>query len=114
MTVFILTLFHMMDRSDAHVCGMAAVQSSAAAQRLVGTPIVQKGFTGGSTSSDDGETKERITFTISGPLGEAFVVAEGHRSPLESHLEVRLGREGSSETIYSGAFDCPELHRSAR
>lgn len=108
--VFALSIFHLMDTTDAHVCGMAAVQRSPVAARLVGTPIVQRGFTGGNSNTTNGETTERITFTVGGPLGEAFVVSEGHRSPLESHLEVRIGRDQQSETIYSGAFDCPELH----
>jgi hypothetical protein len=113
-STFVFALFGLMDRSDAHVCGLAAVQRSPIAARLVGTPIVQKGMTGGSSSTDNGEKKERMTFTVTGPLGEAFVVAEGKSSPLDSHLEVRIGRDQQSETVYSGPFDCPELHQKPR
>ena len=100
----------LLDRSDAHVCGLAAVRRSPAAALLVGQPIVQRGFTGGSTSSANGETTQRVTFTVGGPLGEAFVVAEGSRSPVDSSFRVRVGRNGRGTTIYSGPFDCPELH----
>jgi hypothetical protein len=108
---FMFALFGMMDRSDAHVCGLAAVRNSPIAAELVGTPITQRGFTGGSSSSANGEFNERITFTVEGPRGTAFVLAQGHRSPLESHLEVAIGRNQRSQTIYSGPFDCPQLHR---
>ncbi len=105
-------VFRMMDSSDAHVCGLAAVKSSPAAARLVGTPIEQKGLTGGSSSTDNGELTERITFNVRGPLGEAFVVSEGFRSPLKSHLTVQIGRDQHGETVYDGPFDCPQLHEA--
>ncbi len=108
---FALALLGMLDRSDAHVCGIAAVRSSPAAAELVGTPIEQHGFTGGSSSTENGEASERVTFTVTGPRGSAFVVAEGRRSPLASHLDVLIGRDQHSRTIYSGPFDCPDLHR---
>ncbi|HEU5479900.1 MAG TPA: cytochrome c oxidase assembly factor Coa1 family protein [Candidatus Tumulicola sp.] len=111
---FGFTLFRLMDRTPAHVCGLAAVRSSPIAAALVGTPIEQRGFTGGSSSSENGELNERITFTVAGPRGSAFVRAEGRRSPLDSHLEVRIGRNGRSAIVYSGPFDCPELHAPAR
>jgi hypothetical protein len=100
---------HLMDSTDAHVCGLAAVRRSPAAIALVGTPIVQDGFTGGSSSSENGELHERITFTVKGPKGQAFVLATGDRSPLASHLVVQAGRDGTSSTIYSGPFACAEL-----
>ena len=106
----VLLVFSVVDRTPAHVCGLAIVRRSPAAVRLVGTPIVQKGFTGGRSSETNGELYERITFTVSGPLGDAFVLSEGSRSPLGSRLTVRIGRDGRSDTIYSGPFDCPELH----
>ena len=109
---FAIALLSMMDRTDAHVCGIAAVRSSPVATALVGTPVAQQGFTGGSTSSQNGELTERITFTVKGPLGSASVVSEGHRSPLASHLNVVIGRDQQSQTVYSGPFDCPELHRT--
>lgn len=112
MSAFFFAMFRLMDRSDAHVCGLAIVERSPEAVQLVGTPMQQKGLTGGSTSSDNGESNERMTFTVAGPKGEAFVVAEGHRSPLASHLEVRIGRDREGQTIYSGPFDCPELHQT--
>ena len=108
-TTLVLSLLHVMDRSDAHVCGLAAVRRSPRAAAMVGTPIAQSGLTGGSSSSQNGELNERITFTVRGPRGEAFVVAEGHRSPIDSHLEVRMGRDQRSVTVYSGPFSCPEL-----
>jgi len=107
---FALTLFGIMDRSDAHVCGLAAVRRSAVAANLVGTPMRQRGFTGSSTSSQNGELDERITFTVEGPHGSASVLAQGHRSALASHLDVQIGRDRRSATIYSGPFDCPDLH----
>ncbi len=100
----------MMDRTDAHVCGLAAVRHSPIAVRLVGLPIEQRGFTGGSTSSENGRLTESVSFTVGGPRGTAYVASEGRRSPLESHLIVKIGREGHSATIYSGPFDCAELH----
>jgi hypothetical protein len=109
-----LSMLHMMDRTDAHACGLAAARRSTAAARLVGTPVEQHGFTGGSSSSENGELTEDVRFTVSGPRGTAYVEAQGRRSPLDSHLEVRIGRNGRSETIYSGPFDCPELHRTSR
>jgi len=108
--VLVLGIFKLMDRADAHVCGLAYVQKSPDAAQMLGTPIAQKGFTGGSTSDTNGEVHERLTFTVAGPNGEAFVVSEGSRSPLGSHLTVRMGRNGDSTTIYDGPFDCPELH----
>lgn len=106
---FALALLGMMDRSDAHVCGLAEVRKSPAAIALVGTPIRQRGFTGGSSSSENGEMSQRVTFTVSGPRGSAFVVADGHRSPIASHLIVQIGRNQQGQTIYSGPFDCAEL-----
>jgi len=108
--VIALGVLKLMDRTDARVCGLAIVQRSPAAARLAGAPIVQKGFTGGRTSENNGELYERITFTVAGPRGDAFVLSEGTRSPLGSHLTVTIGREQRSQTIYSGPFDCPELH----
>lgn len=108
---FVLGMFHLMDHTDAHVCGLAAVRRSPVATALLGTPIVQQGVTGGSTSSENGELTQRITFTVKGPRGSAYVVSEGRRSPLESHLQVKLGRDEQAQTVYSGPFDCPELHR---
>ena len=107
----VLSIFKLMDRADAHVCGLALVQRSPAAIQLVGSPIRQRGFTMGRTTSSNGDHFERLTFWVRGPLGDAFVVSEGDRSPLGSHLDVRIGRNGTGETIYSGPFDCPELHR---
>ena len=108
---FVLGMFHLMDRTDAHVCGLAAVRRSPVADALLGTPIRQQGLTGGSTSSENGELTQRITFTVAGPRGSASVVSEGRRSPLASHLLVKLGSDERAQTIYSGPFDCPELHR---
>ena len=108
--VAVFSVFSMMDRAPAHVCGLAMVKRSPAAVRLVGQPIAQKGFTGGRTSQDNGEMYERITFNVTGPRGDAFVLSEGSRSPLNSQLTVTIGRDQRSETIYSGPFDCPELH----
>jgi hypothetical protein len=106
-----LAVLSIVDRTDAHVCGLAAVQRSAIAHQLLGTPIVQKGFTGGRSSQTNGELYERMTFNVTGPLGEAFVLSQGSRSPLGSHLSVRIGRDQRSWTVYSGPFDCPELHQ---
>ena len=107
----VLGIFKLLDRTAAHVCGLALVQRSPAAIKLLGSPIEQQGFTGGRTTNTNGENYERLTFWVRGPLGEAFVVSQGDRSPIGSHLDVRLGRNGVAETIYSGPFDCPELHR---
>ncbi len=111
-SVVLLAVFALglMDRSDARVCGLAAVRRSPAAARLVGTPIEQQGFTAGSSSSNNGELNERVTFTVKGPNGTAFVVSEGDRSPLASRLEVKIGRDQRSYIVYAGPFDCPELH----
>lgn len=106
-----LSIFRLVDRTPAHVCGLALVQRSPAAIKLLGSPIEQHGFTGGRSSSTNGEDDERITFWVHGPLGDAFVASEGHRSPLDSHLSVRIGRGGKSLQIYTGPFDCRELHR---
>lgn len=110
----VFALLRMVDRTDGHVCAMAAVRASPVAARLVGSPIEQRGLTGGSISTNNGEEKEHLNFTVRGPLGEAFVLSEGRRSPLDSHLTVKIGRNGHSETIYSGPFDCAELHRHRR
>src|ERR1700729_1088948 len=109
-----LSMLHLMDRTDARVCGLAAVRRSPVALRLVGSPVAQRGFTRGASSSENGEMTESVRFTVTGPRGEAFVASEGHRSPLDSHLVVRIGRDQRSDVIYSGPFDCPELHRTAR
>lgn len=105
-----LLVFAVVDRTPAHVCGLAIVRRSPAAVRLVGTPIAQKGFTGGRSSENNGELYERITFTVTGPRGDAFVLSQGSRSPLGSHLTVTIGRDQRSETVYAGPLDCPELH----
>jgi hypothetical protein len=107
----VLTIFKLLDRRPAHVCALALVQRSPAAVKLIGSPIEQHGITGGRTSFTNGDDYERLTFWVRGPLGDAFVVSEGDRSPIGSHLDVRIGRNGEGETIYSGPFDCPELHR---
>jgi hypothetical protein len=106
-----LTLLHVMDRADAHVCGLAAVRRSPAATRMLGTPIEQQGVTAGSTSADNGEDTERITFTVKGPRGSAFVLAQGFRSPLASRLVVTIGRNQRSTVVYTGPLDCAELHQ---
>jgi hypothetical protein len=109
--VMALTLLHVMDRADAHVCGLAAVRRNPAAARMLGTPIEQQGLTAGSTSTDNGEDTERITFTVKGPRGTAFVLAQGFRSPLTSHLVVTIGRNQRSAVVYTGPLDCAELHQ---
>ena len=108
------TVFHTMDRTEAHVCALAAVRRSPAAIALVGTPMTQRGATGGSWSSKNGVLRERATFRVSGPHGSVLVRSEGVRSPLVSHLDVRAGNNGSGLPIYSGPFDCPELHAGRR
>ena len=111
--LMVLGIFKLVDNSDSHRCGLAIVQHDPAAIRMLGEPIQQKGFTGGSTSTSNGKTTEDLTFTVAGPLGEAAVEAHGVRSQFESHLDVRLGRNGQSETVYSGPFDCPALHKGS-
>ncbi|HTX58145.1 MAG TPA: cytochrome c oxidase assembly factor Coa1 family protein [Verrucomicrobiae bacterium] len=106
----VLGVLGLVDKSPSHRCGLALVQRSAQAQRLLGSPIVQDGLTTGSTGIDNGVNEEKTTFTVSGPLGKATVESKGVRSDLDSHLQVRIGRDGRSVTIYSGPFDCPELH----
>ena len=107
----VLFIFSLMARSDAHTCGLAYARQSTLAQKLVGTPMDTKGFVMGSTRSENGESNENITFTIAGPLGEARVKSEGHRSDFESHLTVWVGRDGDGSIVYEGKFDCPELHK---
>ena len=109
-SAIVFGVFAIMDRSDAHVCGLAYVQKNPAAIEMLGTPIVQHGFTGGRSNGTNGELNERLTFNVSGPKGEAFVISEGTRSPAASHLTVTLGRDQQSTPIYDGTFDCPELH----
>jgi Cytochrome oxidase complex assembly protein 1 len=114
--IVVVTAFavlHVMDRVEAHVCGLAAVRRSPAAARMLGTPIEQQGPTAGSTSRDNGEENQRITFTVKGPRGAAFVLARGYRSPLASHLVVTIGRSGRSTIVYTGPLDCAELHQKA-
>ena len=111
--LMVLGIFKLVDNSDSHRCGLAIVQHDPNAIRMLGEPIQQKGFTGGSTSTSNGKLTEDLTFTVAGPLGEAAVEAHGVRSQLESHLEVRMGRNGQSQTIYSGPFDCPALHEGS-
>jgi hypothetical protein len=111
--LMVLGIFKLVDNSDSHRCGLAIVQHDPDAIRMLGEPIQQKGFTGGSTSTTNGKLTEDLTFTVSGPLGEAAVETHGVRSQLESHLEVRMGRNGQSQTIYSGPFDCPALHEGS-
>ena len=91
----VLSVISIMDRTPAHVCALAIVAHSPAAVRLVGSPTAQKGFTGGRSNETNGELYERITFNVTGPRGDAFVLSEGSRSPL-----------GSTP----GPFDCPQLH----
>jgi len=107
----VFTIFKLLDRQPAHICGLALVQRSPSAIALLGSPIEQHGMTSGRSSSSNGEDYERWTFWVRGPRGDAFVVSEGRRSPLGSHLEVRIGRNGAGQAIYSGPFDCTELHR---
>lgn len=104
------TALHTMDRTQAHVCALAAVRRSPAAIALVGTPMAQRGPTSGSWSSQNGVLHERADFRVAGPRGSIAVRSEGTRSQLESHLAVRAG----SVAIYSGPFDCPELHAGRR
>lgn len=107
----LMLIFKLVDAAPAHVCGLAFVQRSPVALKLLGSPIEQRGVTGGRSNNTNGEENARMTFWVHGPLGDAFVVSEGQRSPIVSHLTVRIGRNGEGETIYSGPFDCPELHR---
>jgi len=107
----VMGILKLLDARPAHVCGLALVQRSPVAINLIGSPIEQRGITSGRTTSGNGDDYERLTFWVRGPLGDAFVVAVGDRSPIGSHLDVRIGRNGQGETIYSGPFDCPELHR---
>jgi Cytochrome oxidase complex assembly protein 1 len=109
----VLGIFKLVDNAGAHRCGLAIVQHDPAAIRMLGEPIQQKGFTGGSTNTTNGKTTEDLTFTVAGPLGEATVEAIGVKSQLESRLDVRMGRNGQSTTIYSGPFDCPALHEGS-
>jgi hypothetical protein len=106
----VIGIFKLMDNTDAHRCGLAMVQHDPAAIRMLGEPIQQKWFTGGTSNSTNGKLEEDLTFTVAGPLGQATVEANGVRSQLESHLVVRMGRDQQSQTIYSGPFDCPALH----
>lgn len=109
--VIAFSVFRLLDRTDAHVCGLAIVQRSPIAFDLVGTPIVQHGITSGRTTASNGDTYQRLTFWVHGPKGDAYVMSEGDESPLGSHLTVRIGSNGRGSTIYSGPLDCPELHQ---
>jgi hypothetical protein len=111
--LMVLGIFKLVDNTESHRCGLAIVQHDPSAIRMLGEPIQQKGFTGGNTSTTNGKTTQDLTFTVTGPLGEATVEANGVKSPLESHLEVRLGRNQQSQTIYSGPLDCPALHEGS-
>jgi hypothetical protein len=111
--VGVLGLLKLVDNTDSHRCALAIVQHDPDAIKMLGSPIEQKGFTGGSTATNNGALTEKITFTVAGPLGEAAVEANGERSQLDSHLTVRFGRDQQSQTIYSGPFDCPALHEKA-
>lgn len=106
----VLGVFRLMDDTQAHVCGMAIASRSPAAIALVGTPMTQNGFTSGRSNLDNGTLVQDVSFRVRGPLAEASVRAVGTRSDFESHLEVTIGRNGTSQTLYSGPFDCPELH----
>jgi len=107
---FAVGLFKLLDNTDSHRCALSLVQNNQAAIGMLGQPIDQHGFTNGSSNDDNGKLTEHFTFTVAGPLGEATVEADGVRSQLESHLEVRFGRNQQSQTIYSGPLDCPALH----
>jgi hypothetical protein len=107
---FAVGMFKLMDNTDSHRCALALVRQNQAAIAMLGQPIQQKGFTNGKTDNDNGKLTESLTFTVTGPLGEATVQADGVRSQLESHLDVRFGRDQQSQTIYSGPLDCPALH----
>ena len=111
--MLVLGIFKIVDNTESHRCGLAIVQHDPAAIRMLGEPIQQKGFTGGNTSTTNGKTTQDLTFTVAGPLGEATVETSGIKSALESHLEVRLGRDQQSQTIYSGPLDCPALHEGS-
>jgi hypothetical protein len=111
--MLVLGIFKIVDNTESHRCGLAIVQHDPAAIRMLGEPITQKGFTGGSTNSTNGKTTQDLTFTVAGPLGEATVEANGVKSDLESHLEVKIGRDQQSQTIYSGPLDCPALHEGS-
>ena len=109
--LLIFSVFKLMDRTDAHVCGLAAVTKSQQVAALLGTPIEQHGLTGGSSNSDNGVLTESITFTVGGPNGEASVLSKGTRSASESHLTVTVTKGDQSITAYDGTFDCPELQK---
>jgi hypothetical protein len=109
----VMLLFKALDRSDAHVCGLAAVTRSQEVAALLGSPIRQTSWTMGSSNTDNGALAERITFTVTGPQGDGSVVSDGKRSQGESHLLVTVGKGDQTVTAYDGAFDCPELHPQA-
>lgn len=109
--LLVLGIFKLVDNTDTHRCGLALVQQDPAAIRMLGEPIEQKGFTSGKTDTTNGKTTDHLTFTVAGPLGQATVEADGVKSDLESRLEVRMGRDQQSQTIYSGPLDCPALHK---
>jgi hypothetical protein len=114
LAILFFAIYGVLGRSDGHVCGLAAVQQSPTAIGLLGTPIVQKGLTGGTTRTMNGLLVERMTFNVAGPLGGASIIAEGYRSSLESHLLVALRQDDRTQTIYEGPFDCRELHMQTR
>ena len=108
----VIGVLKVVDNSTAHRCGLAYVQRSPAAIRMLGSPIEQRGITSGSSSTENGATHSELTFKVGGPLGEATVDAKSSSSDFQSRLTVLLGRNGESTTIYDGRADCPELHQS--
>ena len=79
-------LRNIMDRTDAHVCGIAAVRSSPVATALVGMPVEQQGFTGGSTSSQNGELTSGLRLPSKARADLPTVVSDGHCSRIASRL----------------------------
>jgi hypothetical protein len=79
--VLVNFVFGVIKKSDIYETAFKRAQNSSEVQAALGTPIKDGFMVSGSVNINNGEGTGDITFPISGPKGEATVVAKGSKSP---------------------------------
>jgi hypothetical protein len=74
-------VFGVIKGTDIYKTAFTRAQNSSEVQAALGTPIKDGFMVSGSVNINNGEGTGDINFPISGPKGEATVIAKGSKSP---------------------------------
>lgn len=81
MAILVNFVFGVIKGTDIYKTAFTRAQNSPEVQTALGTPIKDSFMVSGSVNINNGEGTGDINFTISGPKGDATVIAKGSKAP---------------------------------